>query len=206
MSMMLQLKVTLPLMELVNCLAACQALGKNSQAETTRAAKDVEEEPAAARQPPPPPASERIEAQEPRQPQKQWGWEDPIYEMQPTYASYAKKPEHKWQQSDFQDHGEAGLHILTLDEEFRTATFAPLPLPKYMGITHANYKEADDSSADPAFDSARVRSLMAETTLGSTPLALETGSDEGLREEPEVGDGFNTPRKAKSYPFECPHQ
>ncbi|CAE7209521.1 unnamed protein product, partial [Symbiodinium pilosum] len=215
----LPLYVKIPVAELIAYLADCTKASQPAEAdrkpvEAVRATKDkVEEEPVLPRPPPPPP--ERREAPEPpRQPQKTWSWDDPVYAMQPTYASYANKPEHKWRKGDFDDQG--GVPVLGLKEEFRDAIFTPFELPKRIGITHANYQEAEKIGSagriGSSTDSARgiLSSPTPATTAASRPSSSITadGKITGAPRESfkapadEALDNFSPPKATarKIYP------
>ena len=123
---------------------------------------------------------------------QKWTWEDPMYALQSNYEAYARKPEVKWQKSDFEE-----SDFFALESEQKTAfmemVFEPLPMPQRIGITRANYKEADlirfppsqdtasrEMARPPAPEAKESRPGDGAAASLRTPVTIKT---DGLREE-----------------------
>jgi len=135
------------LVDLLVGVAKVQDVQHSKPSESAKETKEKlseAEEPTPAGRPTPAPSPERPREGPERQPQKKWTWDDPMYALQSNYEAYAKKPEVKWQRSEFEEND---FFALDPDSEQKKAflemVFEPLPVPERIGITHANYKEAD---------------------------------------------------------------
>ncbi|CAE7233237.1 unnamed protein product [Symbiodinium sp. CCMP2592] len=172
-----------------------QHIKPSESAKETKEKLSEAEEPTPGR-PTPAPSPERPREGPERQPQKKWTWDDPMYALQSTYEAYAKKPEVKWQRSEFEEND---FFALEPDSEQKKAflemVFEPLPVPERIGITHANYKEADLKRFGPGPDTTS-HDVMPSTPAPAEAKGSRPGSDgaaplkapvtvrtDGLREE-----------------------
>ena len=114
--------------------------------------------------------------EEPKRLRKKWTWDDPIYTLQSSYAAYAGKPEVKWQRSEFEENGFCAVEPESEQKKaFTEMVFEPLPVPERIGITCANYQEADLIRFPPGQDRTR------RDVVASTPDPSEAAPSLGAR-------------------------